>query len=74
MSPPGGTVPGVDDLFPELGEIPPAWEVWDSASGNMLLSTADRDEALAEAASVWRAYGEAALGTLSVGCERATFI
>ena len=55
------------DLFPELGPVPQEWEVWDSASGNMLLSTPDRGEALGLAAEVWRLDGDGAVGGLSVG-------
>jgi len=59
------------DLFPELGPVPARWEVWDSGSGSMILSTPDRGEALALAAEVWRLDGDGAIGLLSVACEPA---
>jgi len=46
------------------------FEVWDSRSGNMLLSTHDLSEALTWALNLWLREGEEALSTLSVGDER----
>jgi hypothetical protein len=46
------------------------FEVWDSRSGNMLLSTPDLNEALTWAFNFWLREGEEALGALSVGDER----
>lgn len=42
-------------------------EIWDSLSGNMLLSTSDLNEALSWAFNLWLREGEEALSTLSVG-------
>jgi hypothetical protein len=46
------------------------FEIWDSRSGNMLLSTPDLNEALTWALNFWLREGEEALSTLSVGDER----
>ncbi len=46
------------------------FEIWDSCSGNMLLSTHDLGEALTWALDFWLREGEEALRALSVGDER----
>lgn len=46
------------------------FEIWDSRSGNMLLSTHDLSEALTWALNFWSREGEEALSTLSVGDAR----
>jgi|HubBroStandDraft_2_1064218.scaffolds.fasta_scaffold122551_3 hypothetical protein len=46
------------------------FEIWDSGSGNMLLSTPDLDEALTWAFSFWLREGEEAVSALSIGDER----
>jgi hypothetical protein len=43
------------------------FEIWDSCSGNMLLSTHDLGEALTWALSFWSREGDEALSSLSVG-------
>lgn len=46
------------------------FEVWDSRSGNMLLSTPDLDEGLMWAFNFWLREGEEALSGLSIGDEQ----
>jgi len=46
------------------------FEIWDSRSGNMLLSTPDLDEALTWAFNFWLREGEEAVSALSIGDER----
>lgn len=46
------------------------FEIWDSRSGNMLLSTPDLNEALTWAFNFWLREGEEALAALSIGDER----
>jgi len=46
------------------------FEIWDSCSGNMLLSTPDLDEALTWAFNFWLREGEEAVSALSIGDER----
>jgi hypothetical protein len=46
------------------------FEIWDSRSGNMLLSTLDLNEALTWALYFWLREGEEALSTLSIGDEQ----
>ncbi|MGH3190518.1 MAG: hypothetical protein ACRDOL_25295 [Streptosporangiaceae bacterium] len=46
------------------------FEIWDSFSGNMLLSTPDLDEALTWAFNFWLREGVEAVSALSIGDER----
>lgn len=46
------------------------FEIWDSRSGNMLLSTSDLGEALTWAFNFWLREGEEAVSALSIGDER----
>jgi len=46
------------------------FEIWDSHSGNMLLSTPDLNEALTWAFDFWLREGQEALSALSVGDAR----
>lgn len=46
------------------------FEIWDSRSGNMLLSTPDLDEALTWAFDFWLREGQEAVSALSIGDEQ----
>ncbi len=45
------------------------FEIWDSRSGNLLLSTPDLDEALTWALNFWLQEGDEAVRGLSIGDE-----